>query len=126
MNFLRAKVEEEKQMYLRIGPERFEITLPALQYLLRKQCTSECVVGIRPEYVLVSPTRREGCSIEGSCIFVEFIGGREIFHIRIGEEIEIRAKAFPREDIQEGQRVFVGFPDDKIRIFSLDGIVLRD
>lgn len=126
MNFLRAKVEEEKQIYLRIGPERFEITLPALQYLLQKRRVSECIVGIRPEYVLISPTREKNCSIEGLCVFVEFIGGREIFHIRIGEEIEIRAKAFPRGDIQEGQKVFVGFPGDKIRIFSLDGIVFRD
>lgn len=111
-------------MYLRVGSEKLEVTLPALRRLLQKQRASEYVVGIRPEYVAVSPVREKGCSIEGLCIFVEFAGGREIFHIRIGEDVEIRAKAFPREDIQEGQRIFVGVLEDKVRVFSPDGILL--
>lgn len=126
MNFIHARVREEKEtLYLEAGPERFKVTLPALQHLLRKQFHSECIVGIRPEYVLVSPVRKDTCSIKGLCIFVEFVGGREIFHIRVGEEVEIRAKAFPREDIQEGQEVFINFLEEKLRIFSPDGVALQ-
>lgn len=127
MNFLHAKIEEEKgALYFRIGPKRLEVALETLQHLLRKQSASECIVGIRPEYISVSPVQKEDSAIEGLCVFVEFVGGREIFHVRIEEGIEVRVKAFPREDIQEGQRVFIGFPEERIRIFSLDGVALQD
>lgn len=125
MNFLRGEAEEEGgKVYLRIGSERLKIASPALQKLLRGR-VAECIVGLRPEYVLLSPIRTEDCSIRGLCAFVEFVGGREIFHIRVGEEVEIRAKAFPREDIREGQEIFIGFPEDRIRVFSSDGVLLR-
>ena len=127
MNFLRVKIEEEQEtLYLRVGSKRFRVALETLQHLLRKQSAPECIVGIRPEYVSVSPVQKEDSAIEGLCVFVEFIGGREVFHIRIEEGVEIRTKAFPREDIQEGQKVFVGFPEEKIRIFSLNGVALQD
>ncbi len=126
MNFLHGGVEEEEgRVYLRIGSEKLGVTSPALQRLLQRQPTPECIIGIRPEYVLLSPVRTESCFVRGLCVFIEFVGGREIFHICIGEETEVRVKTFPREDIQEGQEIFIGFPEDKVRIFSLDGVALH-
>jgi len=121
MNFISCQLKTEgEKMFLEFGNHRLEVS-SSQEKLLANVASSEVILGIRPEYVTMSLHKTQECSVRGICSFVEFVGGREIFHIHLGENIEIRAKDFPRGDLQSNMEVFIGFPEDKIRFFSPDG-----
>jgi len=79
---------------------------------------SRIYFGIRPEYVIVDKIERPGW-IDFECISTEF-GENKLILLLKKETTEIQVSV-PRFDIKEGDRVWVNFPEDKIRIFDSDG-----
>ncbi|MGC8778428.1 MAG: ABC transporter ATP-binding protein, partial [Candidatus Caldatribacteriaceae bacterium] len=124
MNFISCQLKTEgTKVFLEFGSHRLGIS-SSWKKLLADEVSSEVILGIRPEYVTMSFHETQECPVRGLCSFVEFVGGREIFHIHLGEGIEIRVKDFPRGDVQSDMEVFIGFPEDKIRFFSPGGRLL--
>lgn len=125
MNFFPCRtLAEGERFYLEFEDNRIEVCGMAKK-LLEDTTAREVTLGVRPEYIMVSPQKNERCSLQGFCDFVEFIGGRQVFHLHLGRSIEIRAKDFPRQDLRSGMPVFIGIPEEKMRFFSQDGYALR-
>ena len=84
------------------------------------------ILGIRPEYVefVDNSLLHRNSTVSGICSFTEFLGGRMIAHIKLGEDIQIRVKDYPRSDIRENTIVSLNFPENKLRFFTPEGIAL--
>lgn len=72
------------------------------------------ILGIRPEYVIVSKSRIS--DIIGKCVVRENLGSAIVLHIDLGGLL-IKAKS-QETDIVEGDSVYVKLPEEKIRIFK--------
>lgn len=76
---------------------------------------NELILGIRPEHSEVYSTGRPDL-IPGKCALIEMLGSVMVLHLEIGN-LNFIAKTKPQK-ISVGDKVWVGLPRDKIRIFS--------
>jgi len=125
MNFITGVLfQEGENLWLSFGKDRLEIS--KFKNLFSSLSSSEVILGIRPEYVefVDNSLLHRNSTVSGICSFTEFLGGRMIAHIKLGEDIQIRVKDYPRSDIRENTIVSLNFPENKLRFFTPEGIAL--
>ncbi|MBW2057206.1 MAG: ABC transporter ATP-binding protein [Deltaproteobacteria bacterium] len=116
MNFLDCKVtERDGRAFLNVGG----LERPA-ERLVPKLGTGrlarEFILGIRPEHIEVG--LEEGADyFPATCNFVEPMGNRQILHLVVGGQ-SIKAKAVGSKRTLKGERVWVRFPPEEIRVFD--------
>jgi len=76
----------------------------------------ELMLGIRPENIDVSQTKKEGW-IPCECTYTEVIGSRLLLHLQIGD-IVVKAKVGADLPASESKRVWMNFPSEYVRLFD--------
>jgi len=113
MNFIPCRLEED---YLYCKTFKYKLLPKDVDIL--KSYGKEFDLGIRPENIKIS---KEYGEIEGKIVTIERIGTALLYHISLGEDVFITAKVYEQINVKEGDRVYLIFPRDKVRIFSKDG-----
>jgi len=127
INFVTGILSREgENLWLSFGKNRLEVS--KFKNLFSSLSSSEVILGIRPEYLEIVDDSLSTHSnvISGICTLTEFLGGRMIAHIKLGEEMQVRVKDYPQSDIKENSVVTLNFPEDKLRFFTLEGIALKE
>lgn len=127
MNFIAGILSQEgDNLWLSFGKDRLEVS--KFRNLFSSLSSPKVILGIRPEYLEIMDNSLLNSSnmVLGVCSFTEFLGGRMIAHIKIGEEMQIRVKDYPRPNIKENDVVTLNFPEDKLRFFTPEGIALKE
>jgi multiple sugar transport system ATP-binding protein len=115
MNFIDCTLSKrDGKIILEAGD--FKYPSKKLNDLLKDQADgSKIVLGIRPEYIDVSKIQN-GRTIQGSIEIVEPVGNRMILDMDIGgHPVKADVRAF---DISSGDKVWVSFDEDKVRVFD--------
>jgi len=79
-------------------------------------------IGIRPEHVQVSKSKKENW-IASELTAIENLGNMQILHLKSGEHL-IKAKMETWDQTAEGM-VWMHFPEDKIRVFKETGELIK-
>jgi glycerol transport system ATP-binding protein len=74
--------------------------------------------GIRPEFVLASKKKEKGW-ISWNTVLVENVGSYQVLTLN-SNGIQIKSRAPEQMSVVVGDRVWVNFPEDKVRIFKND------
>lgn len=87
---------------------------------IRKQVSSsELILGVRSEKVLISLIRKEN-AVKARIAIIEVIGSGTMAHIDIGKYITVKAN-IPRQEIKPDQDVWITFDVNKIHILDKAG-----
>lgn len=116
MNFLKCKVVSKNgEMFLQV--DGFECSLKNMSSVAKKvMATGEVMIGIRPEHIEISHQElKEG--FQATCIFIEPMGNRRIFHLKIGNNL-LKAKTAGKTRVSKGEKLWVRFPQEEIRVFD--------
>lgn len=127
MNFLNGILSQDRNnLWLSFGENRLEVS--KFKNLFSSLPSPEVILGIRPEYleIMGNSSLNRGNMVSGVCSFTEFLGGRMIAHIKLGEGMQVKVKDYPRPDIKENSIVTLNFPEDKLRFFTPGGIALKE
>jgi len=76
----------------------------------------ELVLGVRPEDVLLSMTLQDNY-IPCEVYVIEKMGSYNIVDVKYGEEI-VRVRTLPTVSVEIGQKVFISFDMDRLRLFD--------
>jgi len=117
MNFLNCSLSKGK---LDFGEFTLEIS-EEIRSLIKQKGT-EFQIGIRPEHVLVSRSKRENW-IKFKCELIEFHGDALIANLYKGG-VKIKSRLPRNFKISEGDDVWIDFPIDKIKIYGTNGELL--
>jgi glycerol transport system ATP-binding protein len=79
-------------------------------------------LGIRPEHVQVSPEEKAGW-VGADLISVEHLGNMQLLHLKAGGH-EVKAK-LETWDQGDGNKVWIRFPDEKVRFFRETGELIK-
>jgi multiple sugar transport system ATP-binding protein len=115
MNFIETTLKEDgERVYLDAGPFKYDVTYMKDAI---KEIPVEAIMGIRPEHIEVSREKLGNYWLEGTCTLIEPLGGRQLLHIDVGG-IELKAKISPFTSVASGEKIWVLFPQQFIRIFD--------
>ena len=85
---------------------------------IKQQATSsELILGVRPEDILVHKKRIPAANIEGEVYVLEPLGSEIILDLKVGENL-IKAKTPPDFRVDTGDRVWLSFDTNKIHVFD--------
>ena len=84
--------------------------------LMKKTASSEVILGIRPENIVITKESREN-SLEATVVYIELTGKESNVHLEAGGSslIAIRNST---QDIKAGDKVWLSFDEEKIHIFD--------
>lgn len=114
-NFFECTLTKEVPYFLNTG--EFEYQLPA--YLKEKAETwsSELVLGVRPQDVVVQKNGRKKGHIKASLEIIEPLGDRQVFDLKVGDYL-VKALVLPDFQAEIGDELWLEFPPDKIYVFD--------
>jgi len=117
MNFMECTtIEKDGQFLLDAG--EFQLDVTDFKDIIKKNATSsELVLGIRPDNVIVSKERKEGLVTKATVYVVEPLGSETIIDLAIGDNI-IKARTLEAVDLKMGDEVWVGFDMERLHIFD--------
>jgi multiple sugar transport system ATP-binding protein len=97
----------------------FRYPLPEHLAEAAKKCTSDvCILGVRPQDVLVSKNAKEKKRlVKARLEVVEPLGDKEILNLKVGEYL-VKALVSPDFKAEIGDELWIDFPADKIYIFD--------
>jgi len=122
MNFLNCAIAKENGAAF-LKADGFELRADDLVRKLESDHDSrEFILGIRPEHIELS-LEEHGGYFATMCDFVEPMGNREIFHLKIGRQA-IKAKTFGQISVSKGEQIWVRFPSEEIRVFDTNSYEL--
>ncbi|MEM4712916.1 MAG: ABC transporter ATP-binding protein [Candidatus Bathyarchaeia archaeon] len=115
MNFINCTfIEKDGRAYLDSGEFLYDISIFAEK--VRSECTSqEVVLGVRPEHIDLGLSKQKD-GIEANVLVLEPMGHRELVHVQVGN-LSIVAN-IETQKLKLGQRVWLNFAREKIRIFD--------
>jgi len=109
-------IQEDGKVILDAGA--FVYTLPndLSELVLKEASTSELILGVKPENIILSKERREYSVFQSEVYVIEPQGPNYIVDLKIGTDI-IKAVTPPME-LSVGDSVWIGFEIDKIHLFD--------
>jgi len=125
MNFISGKVEAPQQVSIPTneGKRTFEFR----GEVDSKYVGTEITIGLRPQQIKVSRTKKEEASIHGSVKIIEFQGRKTVLTIKLGDgansEVKVVVAASERYNMNE--TVWLHFGPDIIHLFDKDTSILR-
>jgi multiple sugar transport system ATP-binding protein len=124
MNMLEGRLEEKNgDLVIDLKSCIYELPGKARE-LMKKATSSEVVLGIRPEDVVITEEGRrhrpepvEGNSFEATVIHIELIGKESNVYLEAGRSpfIAIRSST---QDLRAGDKVWLSFDEEKIHVFD--------
>ncbi|MCX8187824.1 MAG: ABC transporter ATP-binding protein [Nitrososphaeria archaeon] len=112
-------IEEHENTYLDAGEFKYKLPRLMVETIKRQMSSRELILGVRPEDVLISPTRQEN-AVKARVAIIEVIGHRMIVHVDIGKYMTVKAN-IPRQEIKPDQDVWITFDVNKVHIFDKAG-----
>jgi multiple sugar transport system ATP-binding protein len=110
MNFIQCAVQKLHPLEINCNGIIFS---PELEELPGRE---QVVTGIRPEDVMVSAVKSEGCR-DVSVILTESAGSFNWVDVRWGD-VTMKGVSQPGEELRVGSRAFMQFPLDKVHLFD--------
>ena len=97
----------------------FTLPIPdAIKDAIKQQATSsELILGVRPENILVHKRRTPAAHIEAEVYVLEPLGSEIILDMKVGENL-IKAKTPPDFRVNAGDRVLLSFDMNRIHVFD--------
>ncbi|MFC5405803.1 ABC transporter ATP-binding protein [Cohnella soli] len=125
MNFIPGKLQE-KDGSLEFHTRRFALRLTEKQsFQLRgqSQVVHSVVLGIRPEHISFEEIVLQAyphAHITGILAFNEFVGSDRYYHMKMGMDHHLVARAHPRYEFEDGMKVTVALDMQKALFFHKD------
>jgi len=119
MNFIKASiVEKDSRIILDAGFFQYELERELGEIVKREASGSEVVIGFRPEHMILSKERRADSVFQADVYVIEPMGSNIIVDLKAGEYL-LKAVTPPAMEIPPpGQKVWVGFPLEKLHVFD--------
>lgn len=108
-------VEKDGEAYLDAGVFQYDLT-NLVDIVKEKASSAELILGIRPEYVEVSPREIPGWMM-GKCLMIEPMGNRQNILIEIDDK-KVRAKIPLNVKVERGKTLWFNLPKKWIKIFD--------
>lgn len=118
MNFIDCSLTEKKgAAFLDAGVFTLPL-LPNMKKMIQKTATSsELVLGVRPEDLMIGKSRTQERFIEAYVYMVEPLGSEIIVDLKLEENI-LKVRVPPTVKVNFGENVWAGFRMNKIRVFD--------
>ena len=118
MNFLDCTFKEKSGSYfLDAGSFIFHLSDDIGELIKDKAASSELILGVRPEDILIEKKHTEKAFINGKVFVTEPMGAEMIINIKVGDEI-LKVRSSPEFDVNIEDEVWLGFNENKIHIFD--------
>jgi len=117
MNFVDCSFVERKNAQLDAGIFTFAVSDDVRRIVKAKATSSELMLGVRPEDIMLDRKGKSPESIEANVYVVEPLGSEIITSLKVGENL-IKAKTPPDSEFQIGEKVWVTFNKDKMHLFD--------
>ena len=119
MNFIKASIiEKDSRVILDAGFFQYELERELGEILKREASGSEVVIGFRPEHMILSKEREANSIFQADVYVVEPMGSNIIVDLKAGEYL-LKAVTPPTVEIPPpGQKVWVGFPLERLHVFD--------
>lgn len=116
MNFITCSIRRQNG---RINLEAGGFTASKLPQAYEKKMKSgqDAILGIRPEHVQITKEKKAGY-LPAVCHFSEPVGSRLLLHVELGKDLTINVKAPSEVNIQDGDKVNVFLPEERIMMFD--------
>jgi len=116
MNLLHGHVRSQDGRFLFEGPVVVELDGLAPIDL----AGSEITLGIRPENVVLARPGDAG-AVAGDVELVEAVGSDSFLSVAVGDGVSVMTRVPADTRVQEGARVHLRFPPDRLRVFDATG-----
>ena len=119
MNFIKASIlEKDSKIILDAGFFQYELGRDLGEIVKRGASGSEIIIGFRPEHMLLSRERQANSVFQADVYVIEPMGSRIIVDLKAGDYL-LKAVAPPTAEIPPpGQKVWVGFPVERLHVFD--------
>lgn len=119
MNMIKASIRQENRtVILDTGSFNYTLSPEYSEVVLNNAKSSEVFIGVRPEDILISPQRLPSSVFLSEVYVVENQGVNMVVDLKIDSEI-IKAVSKPMP-LSIGQRVWVGFAEERVHIYDGD------
>jgi ABC-type sugar transport system ATPase subunit len=125
MNFINGRIETPQSVYI-LTPEGKRVSRFNGK-IAPKYLGAEVTIGVRPQQIEVSRTRKEEAWIPASVKIVEFQGERTVLTMKLGDGVGTEAKAvvLATEKYRKDETVWLHFGPDVIHLFDKETPILR-
>ena len=119
MNFIKASIlEKDSKIILDAGFFQYELRRDLGEIVKKGASGSEVMIGFRPEHMLLSREKQANSVFQADVYVIEPMGSRIIVDLKAGEYL-LKAVAPPTAEIPPpGQKVWVGFPVERLHVFD--------
>ena len=115
MNFFKGSIREDEGL-IDFGDFTYTPKPEIFEILVREAKGSEVILGARPEHMIVLE-KKDKNAIEGKIYLLEIVGESAILDLTIGDNmVKMRVPSSFKAEI--GEKVYVGFQEDKIHFFD--------
>ena len=119
MNFIKASIlEKDSKIILDAGFFQYELRRDLGEIVKRGASGSEVMIGFRPEHMLLSREKQANSVFQADVYVIEPMGSRIIVDLKAGDYL-LKAVTPPTAEIPPpGQKVWVGFPAERLHVFD--------
>ena len=118
MNFVDCTITEKDGLYfLDAGIFTIPISDDVSKIIKEKATSSELILGVRPEDAYIEKKRTPSNLIEAEVYVTEPLGSEVIIDLKVGNNL-IKARTTPDFVISMGEKVWIGFNEEKIHLFD--------
>lgn len=110
-------IEKNEEYFIETAIFTFPIRRTIGDAIKQQATSTELVLGVRPEDIVVHKKATPGASIEGEIYILEPLGCEIILDLKAGEDL-IKAKAPPDFRANSGEKVWLSFDMNKIHVFD--------
>lgn len=116
MNFIKGAIRRHNG-HLALDAGGFTASKLPTGYEKKITGDQEVILGIRPEHVLITKEEKKGY-LPAACHFSEPVGSRLLLHVELEKQVTINVKAPSEVGIQNGDKVYVSLPEERIMLFD--------
>lgn len=109
--------EKDGSCLLDAGNFTFPVSDVISKIIKEKATGSELILGVRPEFIFLDKKRAPDRLIKAEVYVTEPMGSEVIVDLKIGENF-IKAKVAPDFTISVGEKVWMGFNEEKMHLFD--------
>ena len=119
MNFIKASIlEKDSKIILDAGFFQYELRRDLGEIVKKGASGSEVMIGFRPEHMLLSREKQANSIFQADVYVIEPMGSRIIVDLKAGDYL-LKAVTPPTAEIPPpGQKVWVGFPAERLHVFD--------
>jgi len=110
-------VQKKRSYFLDAGTFSLQIPDYISKIIKENSDSSELVLGIRPEDISLGKTRSREQFIKAEVYVIEPLGSESIVDFKVGNNL-VKAKATPDFAASSGEKVWIGFNQEKMHLFD--------